>query len=84
MITSTIEIAGLEGRRVGLTPQQLDDLAARIDGPLLRPGDEGWNDAVLVWNGMAARIPALVAQPTSAPSCGRSRARMATASSCAA
>ena len=66
MITSTIEIAGLEGRRVGLTPQQLDDLTARIDGPLLRPGDEGWNDAVLVWNGMAARIPALVAQPTSA------------------
>jgi FAD/FMN-containing dehydrogenase len=63
---STIEIAGLEGRRVSLTSQQLDDLASRVDGPLLRSGDEGWRDAVLVWNGMVATTPALIAQPTSA------------------
>ena len=35
-------------------------------GPLLRPGDAGWDDAVLIWNGMVARAPALVVQPTSA------------------
>jgi len=24
----------------------------RIEGALLRPGDDGWDDAVLLWNGM--------------------------------
>ncbi len=33
---------------------------------MLRPDDEGWDDAVLVWNAMAARTPALVVQPVSA------------------
>jgi FAD/FMN-containing dehydrogenase len=37
-----------------------------VEGPLLRAGDEGWDDAILVWNGMVARAPALVLQPTSA------------------
>jgi FAD/FMN-containing dehydrogenase len=66
MTTSPIDIAGLEGRRVNLTSEQLDDLDSRVEGPLLRPGDEGWDDSVLVWNGMVAKIPALVLQPTSA------------------
>jgi FAD/FMN-containing dehydrogenase len=64
--TSTIDIAALEGGRVNLTPEQLDDLHSRVEGSLLRAGDEGWDDAVLVWNGMVARFPALVVQPTSA------------------
>jgi FAD/FMN-containing dehydrogenase len=64
--TTASDIAGLEGRRVNLTAEQLDDLDARVEGPLLRTGDEGWDDAVLVWNGMVASVPALVAQPTSA------------------
>ena len=29
-------------------------------------GDQGWNEAVSIWNGMAARLPALVLQPASA------------------
>ncbi len=66
MSTSTIEIAGLEGKRVKLTSEQLDDLDSQVEGPLLRPGDEGWDDATLVWNGMVAKAPALVLQPTSA------------------
>jgi hypothetical protein len=61
-----ITFAGLAGGSVILTQQQLDDLGSRIDGPMLRPGEPGWDDAVLVWNGMAARSPALVVQPTSA------------------
>ena len=64
--TSTIDIAALEGGRVNLTLEQLDDLHSRVGGSLLRAGDEGWDDAVLVWNGMVARFPALVVQPTSA------------------
>jgi FAD/FMN-containing dehydrogenase len=63
---SAIDIAGLEGGRVNLTSKQLDELEARLEGPLLRPGDEGWDDAVLIWNGMVAKVPALVLRPTSA------------------
>ncbi|UVC14798.1 FAD-binding oxidoreductase [Mesorhizobium onobrychidis] len=66
MNMSAIDIAGLEGGRVNLTSKQLDELEARLEGPLLRPGDEGWDDAVLIWNGMVAKVPALVLQPTSA------------------
>jgi FAD/FMN-containing dehydrogenase len=44
----------------------ISDLDSRIEGRLLRPGDEGWEDAVLVWNGMVAKEPALVVQPESA------------------
>jgi FAD/FMN-containing dehydrogenase len=49
-----------------LTPTQLEELEAQVEGPLLRAGDEGWDDAVLIWNGMVARFPALVLQPVSA------------------
>jgi len=54
MSTATIEMVGLEGRGVKLTSQQLDDLDSRVEGSLLRPGEEDWDDAVLVWNGMVS------------------------------
>lgn len=38
----------------------------QVEGRLLRPGDEGWDDAVLIWNGMVEKAPALVVQPQSA------------------
>jgi FAD/FMN-containing dehydrogenase len=63
--TAAIEVAGLDGGIVGLTDKQLDDLFRRLDGPLLRADSAGWNEAVLIWNGMAATTPALVVQPTS-------------------
>jgi hypothetical protein len=66
MTTYAIDIAGLEGGLVTLTSQQINDLDSRIKGRLLRPGNPGWDDAVLVWNAMAARVPALVVQPASA------------------
>jgi hypothetical protein len=64
--TDTIDIAALDGGRVSLASEQLEDLDSQVDGGLLRPGDQGWNDAVSIWNGMAARLPALVLQPASA------------------
>ena len=63
MTPSTIDIAR---REATLTHEQLDDLAASLDGSLLSEGDEGWEEAVLIWNGRAATLPALVVQPTSA------------------
>lgn len=64
--TPTIEIAGLDGTDVHMTAAQIDHLDAQLQGTVLDPGDDGWNDAVLIWNGMAATQPALVVQPRSA------------------
>jgi len=66
MMTSTLEVAGLERDHVRLAQHQLDNLAARLRGPLLRAGDAGWDAAAQIWNARAATRPALVVQPTSA------------------
>jgi len=66
MTARGFDVAGLDGGRVSLTSDQLNDLGSQVQGPLLRSGDEGWDEAVLIWNAMAARVPALVVQPTSA------------------
>jgi FAD/FMN-containing dehydrogenase len=62
----TIDVAGLDGGFVRLTVEQLDALDSRVGCPVLRPRDVGWDDAVLIWNGMVAKAPALVLQPNSA------------------
>jgi FAD/FMN-containing dehydrogenase len=64
--TGTIELASLDGGHHTLTSELLEDLDSRAQGRLLVAGDPGWNDAVAIWNGMVARLPALVLQPTSA------------------
>ena len=66
MLTSALELAGLDGGRVSLPASRLDRLDARVDGRLLRAGEDGWDDAVLIWNDLAATTPALVVQPRSA------------------
>jgi hypothetical protein len=48
MSTTTIEIAGLDGGHVNLAPAQLDELDAQLTGRLLRAGDDGWDDALLI------------------------------------
>ena len=66
MTTGTVDVAGLDGGKVKLSHEQLGGLAAAVAGPLLRPGDGGWDEAVLIWNGMVAKAPALVLRPMSA------------------
>ena len=39
-------------------------LRPRFKGDLLRPGDSGYEEAHLVWNGMTARVPRLIARCT--------------------
>ena len=65
MKANSIDVAGLDGGLVRLTAEQLGELNSRVECPVLRAGDAGWDDAVLVWNGMVAKAPALVLQPTS-------------------
>jgi FAD/FMN-containing dehydrogenase len=62
----TVEVSGRGGRQVAVPAGALDELAARITGRLLRAGDPGWEEAMGIWNGLAARAPALVLQPRSA------------------
>ena len=40
----------------------LNDLKGRIRGPLLRPGDPGFDEARALWNAMIDRRPALIAR----------------------
>jgi FAD/FMN-containing dehydrogenase len=44
------------------TARALHDLRARFRGALLRPGEEGYDDARSVWNGGIDRRPAVVAR----------------------
>ena len=76
---TAIDVAGREGGRVTLSPELVKDLQARIEGPVLRPDDPGWDDAVLVWNAMAAgpppswfnrSRPATSPQPSPSPATG--------------
>ncbi|MFI4947439.1 MAG: FAD-binding oxidoreductase [Alphaproteobacteria bacterium] len=40
----------------------VEEFAAGLRGPLLRPGDGGYDAARIVWNGMIDRCPALIAR----------------------
>lgn len=66
MTTRTFEVAGVDGGMVGLTSDQVERFSTALEGRLLVAGDEGWDEAVLVWNAMVAKRPALVVEAASA------------------
>ncbi len=45
-----------------LKHETVDKLARQVRGPLLRPDDDGYDEARAVWNGMIDRYPALIAR----------------------
>jgi FAD/FMN-containing dehydrogenase len=51
---------GLDGQVITIDPKSLDDLRTRLRGPLLLPGDAGYEDSRTVWNAMIDRKPALI------------------------
>ena len=59
MTSTARDIAALDDGWARPTVRRFDELPARVGGSLLRAGDEGWDGAVLVWNGMVARFPTL-------------------------
>ena len=66
MTAARVDVTARARGQAGLSPAQLDELNSRIEGSVLSPGTEGWDEAVLVWNAMTARTPAHVVQPLSA------------------
>ena len=55
-------IRGLEGHDISLDDANVQALRAALEGALLVPGDQGYDEARTIWNGMVDRRPALVAR----------------------
>ena len=55
-----MKVKTIDGRDVDLQQNALDNLKMRLKGPVLVPGDAGYNDSRTVWNAVIDRTPALV------------------------
>ncbi len=60
---TSVQITGLAGDPLGLTTETLDAFADDLDGTLIYPDDEGYADAIALWNGMIKKRPAVVIRP---------------------
>ncbi|MGH2721599.1 MAG: FAD-binding protein [Actinomycetota bacterium] len=61
-----VRMTGLDGYPVEVGAKGLEAFTANVRGPVLRPDDAGFDEAVSIWNGMISRRPALVVRPVSA------------------
>ena len=52
----------LDGREIDLGQEVIDGLRKRLKGPVLVPGEGGYEESRSVWNAMFDRKPALVAR----------------------
>src|SRR5258706_9089950 len=59
MATSAVTLS----RAATLDPAAIQALRTSLRGPVLAPGDEGYDAARKVWNGLIDRYPALIARP---------------------
>ena len=57
-----LRVVTTEGSDAILEEAAVQDFAASLRGPLLRPGEGGYDEARKVWNGMIDRRPALIAR----------------------
>jgi len=59
-----VEMKTLDGGTTTLAPEDLAAFRAAFRGPLLAPGDPGYDDARQIWNAMIDRRPGLIARCT--------------------
>jgi FAD/FMN-containing dehydrogenase len=59
-----LQVTTVTGDRAILEEAEVENFQTRLRGKLLRPGDDGYDDARKVWNGMIDRKPALIARCT--------------------
>jgi FAD/FMN-containing dehydrogenase len=52
----------MEGREIDLNQETISKLKMRLQGPVLLPGDMGYEESRTVWNGMIDRKPAIIAR----------------------
>ena len=55
-----MKILSKDGREKDLNKEALDGLRLRLKGPILLPGDSGYEDSRTVWNAMIDKKPAFV------------------------
>ncbi len=66
MNSEQIQVSGLDGESKLLDRARLDGLGERLEGRILLPRDPEWSEAAGIWNGMVAKVPAVVIRPSSA------------------
>jgi hypothetical protein len=59
---SSVEGMGTTGSRTVLPQEDVQSFEKSLRGQLIRPGDDGFEEARLVWNGVIDRRPALIAR----------------------
>lgn len=57
-----MRVTTTQGREIDLKQDILSDLRMRLRGPMLVPGDAGYEDARTVWNAMIDKKPAMIAR----------------------
>jgi FAD/FMN-containing dehydrogenase len=62
-MSETISLRTLDGDELSLDPAALADIP---EGSRIRPGDPGYGEATLIWNGLIDKKPSLVLQPSDA------------------
>ena len=60
----TIEIQGMDGAAVAITPEALGAFKAAFKGQVLAPGEAAYEETRQVWNAMIDRRPGLIARCT--------------------
>src|SRR5262245_30479156 len=61
---SEIEMITLAGVPIMINATAVQQLQTQVQGEVLRPGDEGYDTARKVWNGMIDKRPALIVRCT--------------------
>ncbi|WP_052571483.1 FAD-binding oxidoreductase [Geothrix fermentans] len=59
-----IQLTGMDGGKVDLPPEAVQAFRGAFSGAVLAPGDEGYEEARRIWNGMIDRRPGLIARCT--------------------